>query len=117
MLPQAPQTATVAPPATAQPANDEKDLKTDAGETPEVDQRTPEEKKVDAKAIQQILASAPASIDISNVYPKTESVKFTLDEAKINNFYEKLGNWYDSNGCYVGKKWYCDATNTILIFK
>jgi hypothetical protein len=104
-------------PQTTQPASDEKDLKADAGETPEVDQRTPQEKKVDANAVQQILAAAPASIDISNRYPRMESTTFTLKEAINNNFYEKEGKWYDSDGNYIGKKWFCESTSTILISK
>jgi hypothetical protein len=114
LLPQAQQTS---PETATPPASDEKDLKADAGDKPEVDQRTPVEKKEDAVAIQQILASAPASIDIATTYPKMEGVSYSLKEAKQNNFYEKNGKWYDATGEYVGIKWFCESTNKLIISK
>lgn len=96
----------------AEPA--EKELSVDDTEK---DERTPKEKAIDAKAVQNILASAPASIDIAAKYPNLESINYTLKEAKNNNFYEKNGNWYDVEGNYIGKKWYCESTKKIIISK
>jgi hypothetical protein len=100
-----------------QPSTEEKPLETEPEE--EKDVRTPEEKKQDAQVVQNILSSAPASIDITKNYPNLEenSLKFTLEEAKNNNFYEKEGNWYDSDGKYVGKKWICETTGKTFISK
>lgn len=97
-----------------QSTSDAKPLEPNSEET-DADNRTPAEKSVDAKAIHQILASAPSSIDIALKYPNTESVSYTLKEAIDNNFNEKEGIWYTSEGKYVGKKWVCEAINKILI--
>lgn len=102
------------PEPTTAPVETEKDL--DSGEA-EKDERTPEEKNIDARAIQQILGAAPASIDIALKYPNLESVNYTLYEALNNNFYEKNGSWYNADGNYIGKKWYCDNTKKIFISK
>jgi hypothetical protein len=67
----------------AQPATDQKDLAIST--VPEKDARTPDEKIIDAKAIQQILSAAPASIDISMKYPNLEHVMKTIQEAIKNN--------------------------------
>jgi len=82
----------------------------------ELDIRTAEEKQEDAKAVEMMLSDAPATVDISKNYPNiSESLIFTLREAKQCNFYEKGGNWYNSEGKYVGKKWFCESTSQILI--
>jgi hypothetical protein len=83
----------------------------------EKDTRTPAEKAEDAKAIQNILSSAPASIDITKNYPNLESLTYTLKEAKQNNFYEKNGKWYTDGGEYIGEKWYNETLGKILISK
>lgn len=81
------------------------------------DTRTAQEKKIDADAIEKILSDAPASIDITSKYPNVESIVYSLKEAISNNFYEKNGKWYTSDGDYVGFKWYCDDTGKIFVSK
>lgn len=81
----------------------------------DVDKRTPEEKSVDAKTIQQILAAAPTSMDIATKYPNVQSEAYTLKEALNNGFYEKEGMWYTKEGKCVGKKWYCEVSKKIII--
>jgi hypothetical protein len=84
---------------------------------PKVDNRTPAEKEEDARAVQLMLSDAPSTADISKNYPNitNETVSYTLKEAKYCNFYQKNGNWFNADGKYVGKKWYCESSNQILI--
>lgn len=106
------------PTATPQPAPspDEKELT--ASDNTDVDNRTPEEKQEDAKAVEMMLSDAPATVDISKNYPNVTNESklfYTLKEARHFNFYEKNGVWFDSEGEYVGKKWYCETTTQTLI--
>jgi hypothetical protein len=106
------------PQATEQPPVEptEAPVPTDSDDSPDLDTRTPEEKAEDAKAIQMMLSDAPASVDISKNYPNiSEKISFTLKEAKNCNFYEKNGIWYNYEGKYAGKKWYCENSGQILI--
>lgn len=102
-------------PAQHSPSTTEKPLDDAEAHT---DDRTPEEKKIDGNAIEKILGDAPTTVDISTKYPNLEeTIKYTLNEAIINNFYEKDGKWYTSEGKYVGKQWICHSSKEILIFK
>jgi hypothetical protein len=100
-------------PVTTQP---EQPTPLDAEEEPAKDERTPEEKAEDAKAVEMMLSDAPATVDISKNYPNiSEKISFTLKEAKYCNFYEKNGTWFNNEGKYIGKKWYCENSGQILI--
>ncbi len=78
-----PSVSVTSAPVQSSSPTDQKDLT--APVATEKDTRTPEEKVVDAKAVQQILSTAPASIDIAMKYPNLESVMKTIKEAIRNN--------------------------------
>ena len=102
-----PQPSTKLEPAdlVTQPAAEEKPLEAEPEE--EKDTRTPEEKKQDAQVVQNILSSAPASIDITKNYPNLEE----------NSVIEFKGVFYDNKGQYIGKKWVCETTGKTYISK
>lgn len=56
------------------------------------DNRTPEERAVDAQSIEKML--------------KTEKTSYTLSEAISFGFYSKNNVWYSSDGEKVGRLWY-----------
>ena len=105
--PAAPQPAPKLEPAdlAPQPAATEQPLEAPSDE--EQDTRTPEEKKQDAQVVQNILSSAPASIDITKNYPNLEE----------NQILEYKGKWYNNKGEYIGKKWVCETTGKTFISK
>lgn len=114
--PETKQTEPSTPPAVPTAASDEKELT--ASSNSDTDNRTPEEKREDSKAVEMMLSDAPATVDISKNYPNVTNESklfYTLKEAKNFNFYEKNGVWFDSEGEYVGKKWYCETTTQTLI--
>jgi hypothetical protein len=116
-VPTSPTTAAPATQAT-QTRSGETELKADT-EKP-VDQRTPEEKEIDAKAVVQMLSAAPASIDISSRYPQVECklmpAKFTLIEGKEMNFIQSTdGRWFDAEGNYIGRLNIDEVTNRLVI--
>jgi len=67
---------------------------------PEPDLRTPQEKQQDAEVVQKILTT-----------------EYSLEEAVSNNFYNKHGTWYTSEGEIVGKSRYVENLGKVIIIK
>lgn len=66
------------------------------------DNRTPEERKADADAVEKML--------------KTEKKSYTLSEAIAFGFYSKNNIWYTSEGEKVGRLWYvADRKQQIIL--
>lgn len=66
------------------------------------DNRTPEERKADADAVEKML--------------KTETKSYTLSEAIAFGFYSKNNIWYTSQGEKVGRLWYvADRKQQIIL--
>lgn len=66
------------------------------------DNRTPEERKSDADAVEKML--------------KTENKSYTLSEAIAFGFYSKNNIWYTSDGEKVGRLWYvADRKQQIIL--
>lgn len=66
------------------------------------DNRTPEERKADADAVEKML--------------KTEGKSYTLSEAIAFGFYSKNNIWYTSEGEKVGRLWYvADRKQQIIL--
>jgi hypothetical protein len=105
---------------TPEPEKQQAEVPLDASQ-PKVDDRTPEEKKQDADAIQNILLANPPSPDYKNKMDDIEKLQKpnqsppTLEEISKNSFYEKGGVLYTSDGKYVGAKWFCESKNKSLI--
>ena len=66
----------------------------------EPDLRTPQEKQQDAEVVQKILTT-----------------EYSLEEAASNNFYNKRGTWYTSEGQIVGKSRYVENLGKVIIIK
>ena len=67
---------------------------------PEPDLRTPQEKQQDAEVVQKILTT-----------------EYSLEEAASNNFYNKHGTWYTSEGEIIGKSRYVENLGKIMVIK
>jgi hypothetical protein len=95
-----PQLPAQQPQQTVPAAPDEKSQKQ---QEPAVDTRTPEERKVDAAAIEKML--------------KTESSKklFTVEEARQLGFFSKDNKWFDGDGNFVGKSWQIEKAGTYIL--
>ena len=61
------------------------------------DDRTPEEKELDAVAIEKSL-----------------TMEYTLEEALKLGFYNKRNSWYDTTGNFVGKLWNVNGKQLII---
>ncbi len=67
----------------------------------DVDLRSPEEISQDAEAVSALL--------------KTPTFQYALEEAIACNFYNKGFLWYNSDGEYIGKQKYDEATGKVII--
>ena len=64
---------------------------------PKSDNRTPEEKELDAVAIEKAL-----------------TMEYTLEEALKLGFYNKRNSWYDTTGNFIGKLWNVNGKQLII---
>lgn len=81
----------------------DKELRNDAEQDSDVDNRTPDEKKQDSSAIEYMLTG------------ETPLVNYSIDEAKRNGFYNKGFLWYDSNGTLIGEQVFDESKGAIIV--